>query len=102
MDFGVYKSVWQIPVDVALTAVFGFLGYIFTKHDCELVPVLLGFILSPRMEENLRRAMLISQGDPSVFFTRPLSLVRLLIVFFLLILVVAPSVRKKREEAFRE
>lgn len=98
---GVY-SLSNSPVDVALTAVFGFLGYIFIKHDCEPAPLLLGFILGPMIEENLRRAMLLSRGDPSVFFTRPLSLAMLSVAFFLLMLVIAPSVKRKREEAFRE
>jgi len=89
-------------VDVALTAGFGFLGYVFAKHDCEPAPLLVGFILGPMMEESLRRAMLISRGDPSVFFTRPLSLAMLLVSAFLLILVIAPSIRRKRDEAFRE
>ena len=98
---GVY-SLSNSTVDVALTAVFGFLGYIFTKHDCEPAPLLLGFILGPMIEENLRRAMLLSRGDPSVFFTRPLSLAMLSVAFFLLMLVIAPSVKRKREEAFRK
>ena len=55
------------------------LGYLFVKLDCEPAPLMLGFILGPLMEENLRRAMLLSRGDPTVFFTRPLSLTLLLI-----------------------
>ena len=57
-----------------MTAVFGFIGYMFFKLECEPAPLLLGFILGPMMEENLRRAMLLSRGDPTVFFTRPISL----------------------------
>ena len=56
-----------------LTAIFGLLGYVFFKLGCEPAPLLLGFILGPMMEENLRRALLLSRGDPTVFFTRPLS-----------------------------
>ena len=90
------------PFDVALTAGFGLLGYIFLKLDCEPAPLLLGFILGPMMEEYLRRAMLLSRGDPSVFFTRPISLAMLVGAAFLLLLVIAPAVRRKREEAFTE
>ena len=61
-----------------LTVLFGLLGTIFVKLECEPAPLLLGFVLGPMMEENLRRALLLSRGDPTVFFTRPLSLVMLL------------------------
>ena len=59
--------------DIYLMAFFGLLGYLFTKLDCEPAPMLLAFILGPMMEEYLRRAMLISRGDPMVFLTRPIS-----------------------------
>src|SRR2546421_433964 len=84
------------------TAAFGVVGYIFVKLECEPAPLILGFILGPLMEENLRRAMLLSRGDPLVFFQRPISLTMLLIAGFLLVVVLAPTVRKKREEAFVE
>jgi putative tricarboxylic transport membrane protein len=98
---GVY-SISNSPFDVMQTAVFGVVGYVFVKLECEPAPLILGFILGPLMEENLRRAMLLSRGDPTVFFQRPISLVMLLIAAFLLAIVVAPAVRKKREEAFVE
>lgn len=98
---GVY-SLNNSPFDVVLTAVFGLLGYIFIKVDCEPAPLLLGFILGPMMEEHLRRAMLLSRGDPTVFFTRPISLAMLVVAAFLLLLIIAPTVRRKREEAFQE
>ena len=78
------------------------LGYICIKLECEPAPLILGFILGPMMEENLRRAMLLSRGDPTVFVTRPLSLGLLLAALALLILIVVPAVSKKREEAFQE
>jgi TctA family transporter len=90
------------PFDVALTGGFGFLGYVFMKLDCEPAPLLLGFILGPMMEESLRRALLLSRGDPSVFLTRPISLAMLLAALGLLLLVIVPAVQHKREEAFRE
>lgn len=95
-------SLSNSPVDVALTAGFGFLGYVFAKRGCEPAPLLLGFILGPMMEESLRRAMLISRGDPTIFLRHPLSLAMLLAATFLLLLSIVPSVRRKREEAFRE
>jgi TctA family transporter len=90
------------PLDVVLTVGFGLLGYIFNKLDCEPAPLLLAFILGPMMEENLRRAMLISRGNPTVFFSRPISLAMLLVAAFLLVIAIIPAVRRKREEAFQE
>jgi TctA family transporter len=98
---GVY-SISNSPFDVMQTAVFGVVGFIFTKLECEPAPLILGFILGPLMEENLRRAMLLSRGDPLVFFQRPISLAMLVVATFLLVIVLAPAVRKKREEAFVE
>jgi putative tricarboxylic transport membrane protein len=98
---GVY-SLSNTPVDVALAAFFGLLGWVFVKLGCEPAPLLLGFILGPPMEENLRRAMLLARGDFTVFVTRPISLGMLIVAAFLLILVIAPQVRAKREEAFQE
>src|SRR5438067_2518913 len=98
---GVY-SISNAPFDVMQTAIFGVVGYVFVKLECEPAPLILGFILGPLMEENLRRAMLLSRGDPVVFFTRPISLTMLVIAAFLLLIVVMPAVRKKREEAFVE
>jgi len=95
-------SINYSSVDVLSTAGFGLLGYIFYILDCEPAPLLLGFILGPMMEESLRRAMLISQGDPTVFFTRPISLAMLIGAALLLLLVIVPAARKKREEVFRE
>ncbi|CAO3452882.1 tripartite tricarboxylate transporter permease [Azospirillum sp.] len=88
--------------DIFLMAGFGVLGYVFRKLDCEPAPMLLGFILGPMMEENLRRALLISKGDPMVFATRPISAAMLVVALALLVTVLAPAVRRKREEAFQE
>src|SRR5229473_3258797 len=91
---GVY-SLSNSPFDVMQTAAFGVVGYIWVKLECEPAPLILGFILGPLMEENLRRAMLLSRGDATVFFQRPISLTMLLIAAFLLLIVVAPVVRKQ-------
>jgi TctA family transporter len=98
---GVY-STNNTNFDVMQTAAFGLLGVIFVKLECEPAPLLLGFVLGPMMEENLRRALLLSRGDPSVFVTRPLSLVMLLLAAGLIVLIVLPNFRKTREEAFVE
>jgi putative tricarboxylic transport membrane protein len=90
------------PFDVVLVVIFGLLGYMFSKLGCPPAPLMMGFILGPMMEENLRRAMRISRGDPTVFFTRPLSLVMLICAATLLVLMIAPGVRRKRERVFSE
>ncbi|MEY4862076.1 MAG: hypothetical protein RLZ51_171, partial [Pseudomonadota bacterium] len=86
--------------DVFMTIPFAILGYIFKKLDCEPAPMLLGFVLGKLMEEYLRRAMTISRGDPTVFFTRPLSATLLAMAFLLLVIVFLPAISKKRAEAF--
>jgi TctA family transporter len=85
-----------------MVAMFGVIGYTFIKLGMEPAPLLLGFILGPMMEENLRRAMLLSRGDWSVFVTRPLSASLLAAALLLLIIVTLPSIKSKREEAFVE
>jgi len=101
MSIGVY-SLSNNPFDVLLMMLFGLLGYAFTKLECEPAPLLLGFILGPLMEENLRRAMLLSRGDPIVFFTKPISAGFLIASIILLVILLLPNIRKKREEAFVE
>jgi putative tricarboxylic transport membrane protein len=98
---GVY-SISNAWMDVLLAALFGFVGYVFIKLETEPAPLLLGFVLGPMMEENLRRALLLSRGDPMVLVTRPISLTLLIVSAFLIVLVMAPSISKKREEAFQE
>src|SRR6478752_6843583 len=98
---GIY-SVNNAPVDVILAGAFGLLGYWLIKHDFEPAPLLLGMVLGPLMEENLRRALLISRGDWTVFLTRPLSAGLMAMAAFLLVLAVLPSLRKKRDEVFVE
>jgi TctA family transporter len=100
-SIGVY-SINNNNTDIMLTVLFGLLGTIFVKLECEPAPLLLGFVLGPMMEENLRRALLLSRGDPTVFFTRPLSLAMLLMAAGLVLLIVLPTFRKTREVAFQE
>jgi len=87
--------------DVFMTIPFAILGYLFKKFDCEPAPLLLGFVLGKLMEEFLRRAMTISRGDATVFFTRPLSATLLILAVLLLAIVFLPSIAKKRDEAFQ-
>src|SRR6516164_3215237 len=100
-SIGVY-SINNAPFDCVITAVFGLIGYWLVKHDFEPAPMLLGFVLGPLMEENLRRAMLIARGDPSTFVTRPISGSLIGIAVLLLILAALPMIAKKRDEVFVE
>jgi TctA family transporter len=88
--------------DVVVMTVFGVIGYIFRKLDCEPAPLLLGLVLGPMLEENFRRAMVLSDGDLSIFVRRPISLGFLLLAAALLLAVTLPNIRRGREEAFRE
>jgi TctA family transporter len=88
------------PVDVYMCALLGVLGYTLAKLECEPAPLILGYVLGPLMEENLRRALLISRGDPTVFFTRPISLSVMILTAFIMFIMIAPAVRKKKEEAY--
>jgi TctA family transporter len=98
---GVY-SINNNAFDVYMTVAFAVVGYVFYKLRCEPAPLLLGFILGPMMEENLRRAMLLSRGDPTVFVTRPLSLTLLLMALALVVIVTLPAIKKTREVAFQD
>jgi len=90
------------PTILMLTAAFALLGYVFLKLGCEAAPFILGFVLGPLMEENLRRSMVISAGDPTIFVTRPISLGLLLAALGLVLLIVVPRFRKTREAVFLE
>jgi TctA family transporter len=101
MCIGVF-SLSNNPFDCLLMAAFGLLGYVCVKLECEPAPMILGFILGPLMEENLRRAMLLSRGDPLVFFQKPISASFLIVSIILLVIIALPNIRKKREEVFVE
>jgi TctA family transporter len=98
---GVY-SINNNTFDVFVTAGFGILGYVFARCGMEPAPLLLGFVLGPMMEENLRRALLLSRGDFSTLFTRPLSLSLLIATLVLLVIVALPAIKRTREDAFQE
>jgi putative tricarboxylic transport membrane protein len=88
--------------DVLVMTAFGVIGYAFRKLDCEPAPLLLGLVLGPMLEENFRRAMVLSGGDWSIFVERPISLGFLVLAAGLLVAVALPKIRARREEAFRE
>jgi TctA family transporter len=88
--------------DIYLMALFGFLGYIFIKLDCEPAPMLLAFILGPLMEEYLRRALLLSRGDPMIFLERPISAALLAVGVLAILSASLPMLTRKRREALRE
>jgi TctA family transporter len=87
---------------VVLAAFFGVVGFVLMRLECEPAPMILGFVLGPLMEENLRRAMKISGGDPMIFLHRPISLGLLIAAGLLLLILVLPQIRGKREEVFQE
>jgi putative tricarboxylic transport membrane protein len=94
---GIY-SVNNSAFEIYLAALFGILGFVWMRLGFSLTPMLLGFVLGPMLEENLRRAMLMSRGDPSVFLSRPISLGFIIATILILAVMVAPAVRKRREQ----
>ncbi|MBP1806829.1 tripartite tricarboxylate transporter permease [Rubellimicrobium aerolatum] len=100
-SIGVY-SVKGNVFDLYAVAAFGLLGYVFLKLRCEPAPLLLGFVLGPLLEENLRRAMILGRGDPTVFLTRPISAGLLVLTLAVIAVMLLPQVRRKREEVFVE
>jgi TctA family transporter len=106
---GIWVKLLTVPFKLLYPAIllfccvaFGFFGYSLRKLECEPAPLMLGFVLGPMIEENFRRAMVLSKGDFSVFITRPISAVLLAVTAVLIIVVALPAIRNKREEAFQE
>jgi TctA family transporter len=95
---GVY-SLNNNSFDVYVTVIFGFLGYVFSKIGCPPAPMLIGFVLGPMMEEHLRRAMLLSRGDPMVFLQRPISATLLGLALLAVIMMALPSIRRGKDQA---
>ena len=98
---GIY-SINSLPTDVMFIAFFGLVGYALIKFGFEPAPLLLGFVLGKLMEENLRRALIISRGDMMTFVERPISAALLLISIGLLVLALLPAIRQSRDEVFVE
>jgi TctA family transporter len=91
---GIY-SVNASSFDIYLMALFGILGIVWRMLEMSPVPMMLGFVLGPMVEENLRRALQVSRGDPSVFVTRPISLGFIVATLLILIVMAAPAARKR-------
>jgi len=98
---GVY-SVNNSALDILIATLFGFVGYLLYRLKCEPAPLLLGFILGPLIEENLRRALVITQGNPMVFIERPISATFLALTLVLIVVLAAPMIRAGRERVFKE
>lgn len=98
---GLY-SIHNQSFEIYIAAAFAVVGYILRRMQCEAAPLLLGFILGPMMEENLRRAMLLARGDALVFLERPISAGLLLVSVTILVIILLPSLRSKRNEVFAE
>ena len=101
MGIGVF-GISNSPFDVLLMTLCGVIGILFVKFECEPAPLVLGMVLGPMLEENMRRSLMLSQGSPMIFFTKPISAFFLIAAFALLVIVLAPAIRKKREEIFVE
>jgi putative tricarboxylic transport membrane protein len=98
-------GVYSINTNVAqlvITAIFAVFGYVLMRFGCEPAPLVLGFILGPLMEENLRRSLVLSRGDPMIFLERPISAVLLAMTLAVIVMIVLPQIRRTREEAFQE
>jgi TctA family transporter len=98
---GIYSTNTNFS-QILLCALFAGFGYLLLRLGCEPAPLVLGFILGPLMEENLRRALVISRGDPMIFFERPISLTLLVLTVGVVGLIVFPQFQRTREAAFRE
>jgi TctA family transporter len=98
---GVYSSNTE-PSQLLMMALFALFGYAHGRFGCEPAPMVLGFLLGPLMEENLRRSLVLSRGDPMIFIQRPISLTLLVITFLVVCMIIFPQFRKTREEAFNE
>jgi putative tricarboxylic transport membrane protein len=95
---GIY-SLNNSPFEIYLAAMFGIVGFVLVKLGFGLAPLLLGFVLGPMMEDNLRRSMVMGRGDPTIFLTRPISLCLIIATGLILVVVALPAIRKGRREA---
>jgi len=93
---GVYSSGNNI-FDIYVMITFGIIGYFMRKFGYEPAPMVLAFVLGPMLENNLRKALILSQGDLLTFFQRPISAVCLVLAVLLLIGPLLPSLRQKRQ-----
>ena len=95
-------SINNNPVEVVIMIVFGVIGYLMKKFDYAAAPLMMAMILSPLMERNLRQSLLLSHGDFTIFFTRPLSAILMGVAILLLIVAVLPSMKARIWERMKE
>jgi TctA family transporter len=95
-------SLSNTSFDIFVMAVFGSVGYVFIKLDCNTTPLILAFVLGPFLEENFRRSLLLSDGNLTIFVERPISAILLVLSAILLVLVLLPQMRRTRKVAFQE
>jgi putative tricarboxylic transport membrane protein len=93
---GVYSINGNV-FDIFVMILFGIVGYGLRKANYEPAPLVLAFVLGPMLEQNLRQALILSDGNAAVFFTHPISAACLLLSLFLLITGVFPGLLKRRE-----
>jgi TctA family transporter len=94
---GVFSVNYSV-FDLGTTALFGILGYVFIRLNCEPAPLILAFILGPMMEENLRRSMLIGQGSPMIFLERPICVVLFILAVALIVFASLPAISRQRDK----
>lgn len=83
--------------DVSVMLIFGLIGYLFRKFKYEPAPLVLAFILTPMLENALRQSLIISEGSFSIFFSRPIAAVALIVALFLLLSSFLPHLKRRRE-----
>jgi len=98
---GIYTLANQ-PLDVYMAAFFGLVGYVFVKLDCGFAPLILGVVLGPLLEENFRRAMVISRGNPTIFVEHPISAAFLVVTVLIIATMLIPAIRKQKDRAAAE
>ncbi len=91
---GVY-SVNNNPFEMVVMIVFGIIGYLMKKFGYEGAPLILAFVLSPLMENSLRQSLIMSHGSFSIFFTRSISLILMVVAIFLLVMPLVPGLKKR-------
>jgi TctA family transporter len=101
MGIGIY-SLNNAGMDVIVMTFFGFVGYVLYKLGCSFPPLILAMVLGPLMEENLRRSLLLSDGDPSIFITRPISASFIAVTVVLLAIFGVSALRRGRRLAFSD
>jgi putative tricarboxylic transport membrane protein len=89
-------SINNTNFDIDVMILFGAVGYLMRKFGYECAPLILAFVLGPRLEQTLRQSLLISRGNFSIFFTRPISCVFLAGAFLLLLSNILPYIKKRR------